>query len=861
MPVEITNATCSVCGKDAGLMCQRCAEPYCNDGCQRSDWQRHKYFCIVMPPLVNYYDFLKTKPKPIVETNQEKLIVKAKESPLVSAVLSKKWRDHIKLREGNEYFECRVTHVDKSGIIWLIDVANLETVEHFTEKMIEAMSKRKPCVRIEDLSVDALVGVTVDNKVFRGKVLGLHPKLKEADICLIDYGATFTTGLDNIYLPLLPMADANAFAFRAKLPNADSEAVKVNKNVTLRLLGTKTHDGIYHVQLKPKMAIPLNLPVKLLQANGNVKIVHIFQPDTILLQMKALHSLNDDLNEALKDNTVMQFTESPAKPLGTFFVAAQNDEGYRRAFLLDFFEEPKPRYLVYEMDEGRVNITNKLRRIPGELSAHHMRVFAVTLTKGSLKELLSHSDNLSVQINSDSEPTRCSSITLLKGSNGQEICEGRARSFFGKLADIGVKYWEKPVTTGQSVFITRILSHGELYVSSVETKNYTEILRRLEGSCKPFADTKNIAIGCIVLVLCPTQGHFRGEVTEWKLNGNCVVRNIDSGHEHEVSKDVLRISCRFIDNLPITLTRIKLKTISDIPIVAVPANNAACHMLKALCAEAKEWTIQYTDSTNEIADLLAAEDQTSLVTRLLPQVFTPHTKTDVVGVPSSSEVIEDTKYPSLPPSPISSVKSLKLIGNPTPEMKTSSIERFYFKDMKIKMIPLGESLEIMLLNSVGVHKTGFVTACNFSCDQEIAIFQKILDTVEQYGQDKKTKMPGYVPEVGELCTSLFKDDMRWYRGVCQEVCGDKVKILYCDFGNIDEVPLDYIKPIPGNLVKFGYATKCYINGYGKDKNFALVEEYLVKQAKLTCDVEEGHKPNTRSITILNLEKILSQEIA
>ncbi|EDW83120.2 uncharacterized protein Dwil_GK22481 [Drosophila willistoni] len=859
MPVEMKIATCSVCGKDAALMCQRCAEPYCNDGCQRSDWQRHKYFCIVMPPLVNVnLDFLKTKSKLIAETKQEKSIVKAKESPLAPTVLSKKWRDHIKLREGNEFFECRVTHVDESGIIWVIDVANLETVEHFTEKMIEAMSKRKPCVRIEELSIDGLVGVTVNKKVFRGKVMELHPKRKEADICLIDYGAVLTTGLDNIYLPLSPMADANAFAFRVKLPNAEGEVVQANKNLTIRLLGTKTYDGIYHVQLKPKLAIPLNLPVKLLQANPNVEIVHILQPNTILLQMKALNSLNDDLNEALKDNTAIQFTEPFPKSPSTFFVAAQNDEGYRRAFLLDFYEKPKPRYLVYEMDEGRVTITDKLRRIPSDLVAHPMRVFAVTLTTDSLKDLLSQSDNLSVQIQPESGATRSASITLL--SNGQEICEGRARTFNGKLSDIGSKFWEEPLTTGQSVFITRVISHGELYVSSVETKNYAKILRELEGKCKPFADPKNIAIGCIALVLCPTQGHFRGEVTESKGNGNYIVRNIDSGHEHAVSGDILRTSCRFIDTLPVTLTRIKLKTISEIPIVAVPANNDACHMLKALCAEAKEWTIQFSDSTNEIASLLAADDQISLVNRLLPLIFTPHKKTEVIDIPSASEVKEDTKYPSLPPSPISSLKSLKLDKRPIPETKTSSVERFYFKDMKIKMIAFGKSVEIMLLNSVGVHKTGFVTACHFSDDQEIEVFQKILDTVELYGQDKKTKVPGYVPEVGELCTSLFKDDMRWYRGVCLEVCGDKVKILYCDFGNVDEVPLDYIKPIPGNLVKFGYSTKCYINGFGKDKDFSVVEEYLVKQAKLTCDVEEGPKPNTRSLTILNLEKILSQEM-
>jgi len=47
MNSDINEMACVVCGNASALMCQRCGESYCNDVCQRKDWQRHKYFCII----------------------------------------------------------------------------------------------------------------------------------------------------------------------------------------------------------------------------------------------------------------------------------------------------------------------------------------------------------------------------------------------------------------------------------------------------------------------------------------------------------------------------------------------------------------------------------------------------------------------------------------------------------------------------------------------------------------------------------------------------------------------------------------------------------------------------------------------
>lgn len=66
--------------------------------------------------------------------------------------------------------------------------------------------------------------------------------------------------------------------------------------------------------------------------------------------------------------------------------------------------------------------------------------------------------------------------------------------------------------------------------------------------------------------------------------------------------------------------------------------------------------------------------------------------------------------------------------------------------------------------------------------------------------------------MGEVCLSLFSEDNTWYRSVCLEANDKTARILYFDFGNSEEVPLEKIKPIPSNALYAVYATKCFIEG-------------------------------------------------
>jgi len=44
---------CLLCTAKTNLVCHRCGDFYCSKDCQLKDWQRHRYICFSIPPLVH----------------------------------------------------------------------------------------------------------------------------------------------------------------------------------------------------------------------------------------------------------------------------------------------------------------------------------------------------------------------------------------------------------------------------------------------------------------------------------------------------------------------------------------------------------------------------------------------------------------------------------------------------------------------------------------------------------------------------------------------------------------------------------------------------------------------------------------
>ncbi|XP_017047115.1 uncharacterized protein LOC108092124 [Drosophila ficusphila] len=896
--------TCVVCGNPAGLMCQRCGEPYCRDGCQRLDWQRHKHVCIIMPPLVSIWhaqqplnpikslekamsnisleespaEFQASTPDPAPKLNQtsvESCSVGPKEEEL-----SNIWREHF-LPQGEEFFECRVTFIEKDGPIWVVHIANVKSMERLADNLQRCMQQQK-LVRLQNVKEDILVAINVDNKVHRGQVLTVDEQKEEADVRMIDYGPVVATSFCDIYSAVPNMAKLKAHAFRVKLPT--NTGVQVNKNLTLRLLGTKTHQGVYHVHLKPKMTIPLSLPLEMLQLNPEVKVIRVFEqsltrnePLVALLQINVLDHINKDLNASLAGKPGQPFTGPFPEEKCTFFVAARTKDGYRRAFLLDHIARPTPTFLVYEMDEGRVSITDEVSRIPSELLGLPIRVFAAQLKDSVPKELESDGADLTVKLKLDNTPPkekiRAADAVLL--ARGQQICMARLSTFLGQISDLGHKYWREPIENNAQVVITHVDSYKKVYISSQDSKNYPGIFKRLESKCTPFQDSSEVSFGCVVLVTSKL-GCFRGEVLGTK-DDNYIVKNIDTGATQNVDLTAMRMSCRFLENLPVCLMGVQLKTVCNIPDAAVPANNAAIQMLHNLCVQEEKLTLEIVDAGTSTVDLLSNfGDMRSLVNQMLPLMFTPvkegtpATEPKDALTPAPSPVASPVNrkktdpvmleaaidLPPLPPSPPVSPIPVNSV-NLTQETATKEpFERFFFNAMPKYLVPVGNKIPVILLNAFEMSETGYITACFFENGQVAEKCQNLLNLVVQHGACEHNVVPGYEPGVGEVCLALFNEDKSWYRGVCQDVKDKVAKILYCDFGNIEYVGVEDLKPIPEDLLSGVYATKCYIAGFDKSKNFKALAHFLVHTVKFECDVEEGPEPDTRVIRIPNMENIL-----
>lgn len=797
--------------------------------------------------------------------------------------LSENWRKHL-LPSGMEFFKCRVTFMENDGPIWVVHVANVEAIERMTVNMQRCMQNKK-MIRMEGVREDTLVAISVGDKVHRGHVLTVCQKKQEANVRMIDHGQIVATPFRDIYTIVPKMAESKAFAFRVQLPT--NTGVQDIKNLTLRMLGTKTSDGAYHVHLKPKMIIPLSLPLEMLQLNPEVKVIRVFkanpkhnEPQLALLQINVMGHVNADLNNRIAEKPRQPFTLPFPEQKSIFFAATRTKNGYRRAFLLDHIMKPRPTYLVYEMDEGRVSIATDLSRIPSELLGLPSRVFAAQLEDSVPEELETQGAELTVKFKLDNKPPKekLRAANAALNSKGEQICMARLITFLGQISYLGHKYWREPIVHDSIVFISHLVSFKEVYISTPDAKQYAEIFKRLEYKCATITKSSDVSVGSIVLVVSKQMGHFRGEILS-KDSGLFEVMNVDTGATQKVELAEIRSSCRFLENMPVCLMRVQLQNVCNIPDAAVPVNNAAIQMLHKLCAQKELLKLNMVDATTSTVDLLfSSGDSRSLTTQMLPLIFTPvQEKAEVAppkaaSTPSQLPVVTHKQQkvspqslllldlPPLPPSPPESPSPADV-----PTKKSAShvlpIKRFLFDALPKNLAPLGDKVNLILMNADGLPQTGYITAAYFKDEKAAKEFEKILSLTSSQGACDHNVVPGYVPNVGELCLAIYSEDKNWYRGVCQEVKDNMVKILFCDFGNTEYVAVRHVKPISQDLLIAVNVTKCYINGFDKSKNFAALEQFLVRKIRFLCGVKKGPEPDTRLITIPDMETILNTPVA
>ncbi|XP_068610958.1 tudor domain-containing protein 1 [Brachionichthys hirsutus] len=109
------------------------------------------------------------------------------------------------------------------------------------------------------------------------------------------------------------------------------------------------------------------------------------------------------------------------------------------------------------------------------------------------------------------------------------------------------------------------------------------------------------------------------------------------------------------------------------------------------------------------------------------------------------------------------------------------------------------------------------------------------------------------PVPGAACCAQFSADNNWYRAVVLGVGETEVSVIYADYGNIENVPISRIVPIPMHLLQLPFQiTRCTLTG---KENFPVVwsEEIIqIFQCLLSNDVFATVESFDGSVNVISL---------
>uniref|UniRef100_A0A7N8XPG8 Tudor domain containing 1 n=1 Tax=Mastacembelus armatus TaxID=205130 RepID=A0A7N8XPG8_9TELE len=129
---------------------------------------------------------------------------------------------------------------------------------------------------------------------------------------------------------------------------------------------------------------------------------------------------------------------------------------------------------------------------------------------------------------------------------------------------------------------------------------------------------------------------------------------------------------------------------------------------------------------------------------------------------------------------------------------TSSLHRVYLKDLHMIKITEGADIQASVVEFYSPGRF-FLLA---QSPELLKTMQSI--TTELQKTCSCSSVMTYVPCVGEVCGVQFSTDLNWYRGLVQTLAPDQkiANILYIDFGNEENVPVDRVRPLPANIKPF-----------------------------------------------------------
>uniref|UniRef100_A0A673ANQ3 Tudor domain containing 1 n=1 Tax=Sphaeramia orbicularis TaxID=375764 RepID=A0A673ANQ3_9TELE len=136
-------------------------------------------------------------------------------------------------------------------------------------------------------------------------------------------------------------------------------------------------------------------------------------------------------------------------------------------------------------------------------------------------------------------------------------------------------------------------------------------------------------------------------------------------------------------------------------------------------------------------------------------------------------------------------------------------QRIYFKDLHMAKVIQGTEIQATVLEFYSPSRF-FILA---QSSELLGALQNIITELQKIYSCPSTT--AYVPCVDEVCAVQYSTDLKWYRGLVKTLTADQkmAKILYIDYGNEEDVPVERIRPLANTLKPFSpCAMECCIVG-------------------------------------------------
>ncbi|CAI5775017.1 Tudor domain containing 1 [Podarcis lilfordi] len=169
-----------------------------------------------------------------------------------------------------------------------------------------------------------------------------------------------------------------------------------------------------------------------------------------------------------------------------------------------------------------------------------------------------------------------------------------------------------------------------------------------------------------------------------------------------------------------------------------------------------------------------------------------------------------------------SLNSKSRSSNKENSVTGSTVEKISIQEKKLEHKGLDHSgcqTRKVILPSIGDTFLGMVahiqTPGDFFC-QQMGNGCKLTELQVSLGEycDTISATPDFCPAVGDLCCAQFTEDKQWYRASVLSYISEKTALVgYVDYGNIEVLPLNKLRPIIPKLMELPVqAIKCTLAG-------------------------------------------------